>query len=204
MRHLVTLLAILCCPGPAFAAGWFADLEAGVRFPRPFDDGERKTGDQIRALINAKGNVIMPEEMRYTSGLYATTGVPYLLVWVRPEARPPTRAELEDQGFDVVRLEKIMNQPANAPGAGALKSRVLIKPLKDRTAFIGLFYELEADLPLFEQVRLGLEVEPKLSLDAGELAPGRPSIWLRVVVGLGAAGLAAAFAWMLQRRSSRR
>ena len=185
----------------ASGAGWYADRDAGIRFPRPFADGERKTPDQIRNLILARPGATLPEEPRYTSGLYSREGVPYILIWRRDESRPPTQAEIEQQGFDVDRQEMILS-PKDVSGDN-LKSRILVKALRDRTIYIGFYFKEDRDLEIFAALREGLEVEPEMALTFSRLVSGRPSRLVTTAMVLAAGALGGAVMLMISKRRKR-
>lgn len=172
----------------AAAAGWHADQEAGVRLPLPFDDAEKKTGEQVTNLILEQPRARIPEGIKYTSGLYAKAGVPFVLIWTRQEAGQPSRAAIDAQALDRDQLDRIIEGRADV-AAGDLRSRVLVRLVRGQSVFLGLYYTDPKDGALLDQIRATLEVVPERALTYDELPSDGPSpILVTVVAGLAFAG----------------
>lgn len=179
------ILGVLLSSTVARAAGWHADREAGVRLPLPFEDVERKTSDQVTNLILERPGARIPTNVKYTSGLYAKSGIPFLLIWTRSDPMLPSQDAIDEQDFDREKLDRIVEGQAD-PKADGLRSRVLVRQLRGHSVFIGLYYKEPKDGALLDQIRATLEVEPDRALSYDELESSGPSWWLVALVALGA------------------
>ncbi len=202
MKGVLIAAALMAGVAWAASAPWHDDPVAGVRFQVPFADGDVKTAAQVTALVLEKPGTELPEGAQFTSGVYAKGGLPYIVVWTRPDAAPPNRSNLtalaqlspeeakarfglSDWQFDLDRL----SGTGSAAGSGGLKSRTIIAVARGATVGVGLYYADAKDAALFEPLAGSVELAGEKRLGWTELPRG-PAFWLRA----GAAALAAVVA----------
>lgn len=217
-----TGILLLALTRTAAAATVHEDGKAGVRFPIPFAEADVKTATQVTALVLDSGKVRLPEGVEITSGVYSRAGTPYLVVWTKPEARPPTQKEILDlaaapglgglarrlqpwlKGFPAdLRFDRDTLRGAGslAKTSGILRSKVLLQVTREASVFIGLFYTDPADAAQLDVVAAGLTVLPGRGIRFAELAPG--GLALRTQLAIAGAALAALAGFVLRRRLSR-
>lgn len=203
----VFLKPLICMAGP-----WHADVEAGVRVRVPWEDAVVKNASQVENLILHDEKTVIPRGHRYTSAVYAPAGLPFFVVWVRPDLTLPTRRDLRTlakQG-QAMGLTKIRFSPATLRGSGqiealpgkALQARVLFQITKGATVFLGYFFEKPEHAADFEQIRSSFDITPDKRLAWENLPHGGWSLSdvLLATVGVLGATLIVTFVWALQRK----
>lgn len=161
------------------------DSEAGVTFPVPFSDATVKTSSQVTGLILEDVNSQIPEGAKFTSGVYAKEGVPFLLVWTRADKVPPSQADVDSlesmMTFDRSTLRGYLKEPL--PAKGGLKTLILTQIAKGETIQVGYYYKSQPDAALFQTVTQGftLREDKKLSPEA---LPSGPSGFVVMAIGL--------------------
>lgn len=164
------------------------DGRAGIRFPIPIKDAVVKSGEQVTALVLADPRVKMPAGIALTSGLYAPTGEPFLIVWTKADP-PPTQKQIRDLAGTAPLLRRLLPWTKGLPedlrfdpealrGAGTLrtvsglKGRALLQVTRAGSVFVGLFYREPTDAALLDTVAAGLSVLPDHTVRLADLAPG--------------------------------
>ncbi len=217
-----TGILLLALTRTAAAASVHEDGKAGVRFPIPFAEADAKTATQVTALVLADGKARLPEGVEITSGVYSRAGTPYLVVWTKPEARPPTQKEVLDlaaapglgglarllqpwlKGFPAdLRFDRdtLRGVGSLVKASGTLRSKVLLQVTRDASVYVALFFDDPADSAQLDVVAAGLTVLPGRSIRFAELAPG--GLALRTQLAFAGAALAALAAFVLRRRLGR-
>ncbi len=161
------------------------DSEAGVTFPVPFPDATTKTAAQVTGLILEDVNSQIPEGAKFTSGVYAKEGIPYLLVWTRPDKVAPRQADVESlekmMPFDRATLKGHLREPL--PAKGGLKTLILTQIAKGETIQVGYYYKSQPDAALFDTVTQGFTLREDKKLNPEALASG-PSGFVVLAIGL--------------------
>lgn len=161
------------------------DPEAGVTFPIPFPDATVKTAAQVTGLIREDVDSQIPDGARFTSGVYAKEGIPFLLVWTRPDKVPPSQSDVESLGkmmvFDKGQMRGYLKEPL--PAKGGLKTLIITQLAKGETIQVGYYYKSQPDASLFKAVADGFTVEPDKRLSPEGL-PSGPSSMMILLIGV--------------------
>ena len=208
-----SMLFVAVAASPVCKAGdWHADSDSGVRIRIPWDDAIIKNAAQVENLILHDVDAAIPPGQRYTSAVYAPGGMPFFVVWLRPDAHPPTRADLRRLASRdaAMGLRNLRFDPQSLRGSGdieslpgkALRARVLFQITKGATVFLGYFYEQPEQALHFEALAASFELAPSKRLTWAKLAPGAWALTdiLLLTGGILAVTLLVTFVLAMQRK----